>query len=125
MTFPWVWKLSVQLEIICARHTPLNFHIWISKGQGQSAVLQRTIDLSEGQGHIPYMGKHVLLKVKVGHLTTLSLSLLSFILIWNLEKSHQICAGCFGKYIFTKLIPKVNGKMFGIQLKKTVFYGHR
>ena len=50
---------------------------------------------------------------------------LSF-LIWNLEKSHQICAGLFGKYyIFTKLIPKVNGKMFGIQLKNTVFCGHR
>ena len=49
----------------------------------------------------------------------------SFILIWNLEESHQICAGWFGKYIFTKLIPKVNGKMFGIQLKNTVFYGHR
>ena len=41
MTFPWVWRLSGKLEIICARHTPLNFHIWISKGKGQSAVLQR------------------------------------------------------------------------------------
>ena len=30
----------------------------------------RAIDLSEGQGHIPYMESHVLLKVKVGHLTT-------------------------------------------------------
>ena len=29
------------LEIICAGHTPLNFHIWISEGQGQSAVSKR------------------------------------------------------------------------------------
>ena len=33
-------------------------------------------------------------------------SFYSFILIWNLEKSCQICAGCFGKYIFTKLFFK-------------------
>ena len=38
----------------------------------------RAIDLSEGQGHIPYMESHVLLKVKVGHLTTLSPFLLLF-----------------------------------------------
>ena len=73
--------------------------------------------MSEGQDHIPYMGEQVFLEIKVGHLTTLSPFLLLFILIWNLEKSHQICAGLFGKYIFTKLIPKVNGKMFEIQLK--------
>ena len=36
------------------------------------------IDLSEGQDHIPYMENHVFLKVKVGHLTTLSPFLLLF-----------------------------------------------
>ena len=40
MTFPWVWRLSGQMEIICARHTPWNFHIWTPKSQGWSAVLQ-------------------------------------------------------------------------------------
>ena len=44
----------------------------------QDCLKERAINLSEGQGHIPYMGKHVLLKVKVGHLTTLSPSLLLF-----------------------------------------------
>ena len=28
-------------------------------------------------------------------------------------------------YIFYKLIPKVNGETLEIQLKNTVFYGHR
>ena len=32
--FPWFWRLSVLLENICAGHTPLNFHIWTSEGQG-------------------------------------------------------------------------------------------
>ena len=32
----------------------------------------RAIDLSEGQGHIPYMEIHVLLRVKVDHLTSLT-----------------------------------------------------
>ena len=43
-----------------------------------SWLKERATDLSEGQGHIPYMGGHVCLKVKVGHLTTLSQSLLLF-----------------------------------------------
>ena len=45
----------------------------------------RVIDSSEGQGHIPYMENHVLLKVKVGHLTTLAQSTVSFILISTLH----------------------------------------
>ena len=115
------WRLFVP------RHTTQNFHIWISKGQDQSAVLQReAIDLSEGQGHIPYMGKACAFEGQGWSSDTPCLhSFYSFILIWNLEKSHQICAECFGKCIFTKLIPKVNGKTFGIQLKNTVFYGHK
>ena len=32
----------------------------------------RAVDLCEGQGHMPYMENHVLLKVKVGHLSTLA-----------------------------------------------------
>ena len=43
-----------------------------------SCLEERAIDLSEGQGHLPYMEEYVLLKVKVGHLTTLSPSLLLF-----------------------------------------------
>ena len=45
----------------------------------------RVIDSSEGQGHMPYMEIHVLLKVKVGHLTTLAQSTVSFILISTLH----------------------------------------
>ena len=64
---------------------PLNFHIWIVEGQGQSADsgrgLGKAIDLSEGQGHIPYMKEHVLLKVKIGHLTIPS----SFFLLFHFD----------------------------------------
>ena len=47
----------------------------------------RAIDLSEGQGHIPNMEGHVLLKVKVGHLTTLSPDTVSSILISTLHEA--------------------------------------
>ena len=66
MMSPGVWKLFGWLENICAGHTPYNFHIWTPKDQGWSAVswweYGRAIDLSEGQGHIPYMVRHVLLE---------------------------------------------------------------
>ena len=47
----------------------------------------RATDLSEGQGHIPYMENHVLLKVKVDHLTTLAPDTVSFILISTLHEA--------------------------------------
>ena len=47
----------------------------------------RAIDLSEGQDHIPYMESHVLLKVKVGHLTTLASDTVSSILISTLHEA--------------------------------------
>ena len=47
----------------------------------------RVIDLSEGQGHIPYMESHVLLRVMVGHLTTLASDTVSFILISTLHEA--------------------------------------
>ena len=47
----------------------------------------RAIDLSEGQGHIPYMEIHVLLRVKVDHLTTLTPDTVSFILISTLHEA--------------------------------------
>ena len=47
----------------------------------------RAIDLSEGQGHIPYMEIHVLLRVKVDHLTTLTPDIVSFILISTLHEA--------------------------------------
>ena len=45
------------------------------------------IDLSEGQGHIPYMEIHVLLRVKVDHLTILTPDTVSFILISTLHEA--------------------------------------
>ena len=57
----------------------------------------RVIDMSEGQGHIPYMESHVLLRVKVGHLTTLAPDTVSFILISTLHEAttnlHQPYSG--------------------------------
>ena len=49
----------------------------LTQGEGYS----RATDLSEGQGHMPYMEEHVLLKVKVGHLTILAQATVSFFLI--------------------------------------------
>ena len=49
----------------------------LTQGEGYG----RAIDLSEGQGHMSYIENHVLLKVKVGHLTTLVQFTVSFILI--------------------------------------------
>ena len=53
----------------------------MSHGEGYG----RIIDLSEGQGHIPYMESHVLLRVKIGHLTTLAPDTVSFILVSTLH----------------------------------------
>ena len=65
----------------------------LSHGEGYS----RAIDLSEGQGHIPNMESHVLLKVKVGHLTTLAPDTVSSILISTLHEAtpnlHQPSSG--------------------------------
>ena len=61
----------------------------------------RAIDLSEGQGHIPYMESHVLLKVKVGHLTTLAPDTVSFILISTLhEATTNLYLPCSGLFYF-------------------------
>ena len=90
MTFPWVWRLSVQLEIIVL-DTPPKSSIFghlrvkvdqLTHGEGYG----RAIDLSEGQGHVPYMEIHVLLRVKVDHLTTLTPDTVSFILISTLHE---------------------------------------
>ena len=66
------------------------------------------------------MEEHALFKVKVD-LTTLSQLLLIFYFDLKLGESHQICTGWFGKYIFTKFIPEVNGKTFQIQLKSLLW----
>ena len=59
----------------------------------------RAIDLSEGQGHIPYMEIHVLLRVKVDHLTTLIPATVSSILISTLHEAttnlYQPYSGLF------------------------------
>ena len=55
----------------------------LTQGEGYG----RVIDLSDGQDHMPYMENHVLLKVKIGHLTTLTQSTVSFILISTLHEA--------------------------------------
>ena len=59
----------------------------------------RAIVLSEGQSHIPYMESHLLLRVKVGHLTTLAPDTVSFILISTLHEAtinlYQPYSGLF------------------------------
>ena len=55
----------------------------LTQGEGYG----RATDLSEGQDHMPYMEKHVFLKVKVDHLTTLAQSTVSFILISTLHEA--------------------------------------
>ena len=52
MMFPWVWRLSGQLEIIYARHTPKTSifgHLSVKADQQTcSEGYGRAIDLSEG-----------------------------------------------------------------------------
>ena len=121
-----IWVVG---EYLCWTH-PLKLpYLDTWRSRPFRCLAERVIDLSEGQGLIPYKEGHVLLEDS-GRSRLITWppclhSFDSFILIWNLERTHQICAGCFGKCIFIKLIPKVNGKTFGIQLKNTVFYGHR
>ena len=69
----------------------------LSHGEGYGGA----IDLSEGQGHIPYMESHVLLKVKVGHLTTLAPDTVSSILISTLhEAMPNLCQPYLGLLYF-------------------------
>ena len=68
--------------------------------------MKRAIDLSEGPGHIPYIEKHVLLRVKVGHLTTLSPFLLLFHFDLELgEVTPNLCWMLWQMY-FYKINPK-------------------
>ena len=55
----------------------------LTQGEGYG----RAINLSEGQGHIHYMEIHMLLRVKVDHLTTLTPDTVSFILISTLHEA--------------------------------------
>ena len=60
----------------------------LTQGEGYG----RAMDLSEGQGHIPYMEIHVLLRVKLDHLTTLAPDTVSSILISTLhEATTNLC----------------------------------
>ena len=62
--------------------------------------------MSEGQGHTPNMEKHVLLKVKFGHLTTLSPSLSLFHFDLELgEDTSNLCWMLWQMY-FYKINPK-------------------
>ena len=121
-----IWVVG---EYLCMPH-PLKLpYLDTQRPRPFICLTVRALDMSEGQGHTPYMEKNELMEdSRRSRLVTWPPCLHSFypfFMIWNLERTHQICAGCFGKCIITKLIPKVNGKTFGIQLKNTVFYGHR
>ena len=91
MMFPWVWRLFGQLEIIYVGHPPKTSifgPLRVKADQlSHSEGYGRVMDLSEGQGHIPYMESHVFLRVKVGHLTTLAPDTVSFILISTLHEA--------------------------------------
>ena len=93
----------------------------LSCGKGSG----RAIDLSEGQGHIPYMESHVLLKVRVGHLTTLAPDTVSFILISTLHEAttnlYQPCSGLF----YFKINLKCERKKCWKSGENSVFSGHR
>ena len=71
----------------------------------------RVIDFSEGQGHIPNMESHVLLKVKVGHLTILAPGTVSSIPISTPHEAtpnlHQPCSGL----LYFKICSKSKKKM--------------
>ena len=126
--FPWFWRLSVQLGIICARHTPLNFHIWISKGQDQSADLREKARAKQ----------LTCLKVKpIYHIWENMCFWRSRLVIWpplspscllfhfDLELGGVTPNLC---WIVDKYIYKINSKSkwkkcVEIQLKNTVFYG--
>ena len=85
----------------------------LSHGEGYG----RANNLSEAQGHIPNMESHVLLKVKVGHLTTLAPDTVSSILISTLHVAtpnlHQPCSGLLN----SKFVQKVKRKCDGNQEK--------
>ena len=78
-------------RLFCAIHTPKTSifgHLRVKADQlTQGEGHGRAIDLSQGQGHMPYMENHVLLKVKVGHLTTLAQSTVSSILMSTLHEA--------------------------------------
>ena len=81
----------MQLEIIVLDTHPKTSifgHLSIKAAQlTQGEGYGRVIDLSEGQGHLPYIEIHMLLRVKVDHLTTLAPDTVSSILISPLHNS--------------------------------------
>ena len=86
----------------------------LSSGEGYG----RAIDLSGGQGHISNMESHVLLKVKVGHLTTLAPDTFSSILISTLhEATPNLCQPSSGLLYF-KIYSKSKRKCAGDQEKQ-------
>ena len=128
--FPWVWRLSVQLENICAGHTPKTSifqHLRVKAdqltwGEGYG----RVIDPSEGQGHMPYMENHVFLKVKLGHLTTLSQFLLLF--HFDLELggvTPNLCWMAWQIYFYKIYSKSKKENVWNPAEKNTVSYGHR
>ena len=129
MTSPDVWRLFGWLENNCAGHTPWNFHIWRPKGQGWSAVLQwgdgRAIDLSGGQGQIPYKEGHVLLEDSGRSrlvtwppwLQTLSLPFWSQLSL----NQHNLHASLIQAYCISKFYKKVKRKCAGNQEEQWLY----
>ena len=88
----------------------------LTQGEGYG----RALDLSEGQGHIPYMEIHVLLRVKVDHLTTLTPDIVSFILISTLYEATSNLYQPYSAHYISKFIEKCNEKKLLEIKRKTV-----
>ena len=93
------WRI---LELDTPPKTSIFGHLRVKADQlSHSEGYGRAIDLSEGQGHIPNMKRHVLLKVKVGHLTTLAPDTVSSVLISTLcEATPNLCQPSSGLLYF-------------------------
>ena len=75
----YIWRIFV---LDTSPKTSIFGHLKVKADQlTQGEGYGRAVDFSEVQGHMQYMENHMLLKVKVGHLTTLAQSTVSFILI--------------------------------------------
>ena len=89
----WSWRSFVLDK---PPKTSLFGHLRVKVDQlTQGKGYCRVIDSSEGQGHMPYMEIHVLLKDKVCSLTTLAQLFVSFILISAL---HEAASNMYQPY---------------------------
>ena len=119
--FPWCFQgfgdfLGSWRIFVLNTHpeTSIFGHLRVKADQlSRSEGYGRANNLSEGQGHIPNMESHVLLKVKVGHLTTLAPDTVSSIVISTLHDAtpnlHQPSSGLLYFKIYSKRKRKCAG----------------